>query len=63
VFQVAQDRAVELAFALVINTQDADRRQGIGRRFTDAAQQGRRAMPVRVAKRAPGLPLSARAMA
>ena len=42
-FQVAQDRAVALAFALVINTQDTDRRQGIGRRFTDAAQQGRRA--------------------
>jgi hypothetical protein len=43
--QVAQDRAVALAFAPgpVINTQDTGRRHGLQRRFTDAAQQGRAA--------------------
>ena len=41
--QVAQDRAVALALAPgpVINTQDTGRRQGLQRRLTDAAQQGR----------------------
>ena len=60
--QVAQDRAVTLALAPspVINTQDTGRRQGLQRRFTDAAPTGIAIVP---AMRAPALPPSARATA
>jgi hypothetical protein len=61
--EITQDRAVVAALAPgpVIDPEDTRRERRI--EIADAAQQGRRAMPVRVARRAPGLPPSARAMA
>src|SRR3954465_9348197 len=63
--EITEDRAVVAALAPrpVIDAEatGGERRIEIG--LADAAQQGRRAMPVRVARRAPGLPPSVRAMA
>src|SRR4051795_8277172 len=61
--EITEDRAVALAFAPgpVIDAEDTRRERRI--EIADAAQQGRRAMPIRVAMCAPGLPPSARAMA
>ena len=61
--EITEDRAVALAFAPgpVIDAEDTRRERRL--ELADAAQQGRRAMPIRVAMCAPGLPPSARAMA
>src|SRR4051812_45989879 len=63
--EITEDRAVALAFAPspVIDAEDTRRERRIEIGLADAAQQGRRAMPIRVAMCAPGLPPSARAMA
>jgi hypothetical protein len=70
--QVAQDRAVALAFAPgpVINTQDTGPKTRVSGRASSGASRMRRSrvvpptgMPVRLARRAPGLPPSTRAMA
>src|SRR4051794_31222742 len=61
--EVTEDRAVAPAFAPgpVIDAEDTRRERRS--EIVDAAQQGRRTMPIRVAMCAPGLPPSARAMA
>src|SRR5215203_5313588 len=51
--EITEDRAVALAFAPVIDAEDTRRERRI--ELADAAQQGRRAMPIRVAMCAPGL--------
>src|SRR3954467_7879323 len=63
--EITEDRAVALAFAPgpVIDPEDTRRERRIEIGLADTAQQGRRAMPIRVAMCAPGLPPSARAMA
>jgi hypothetical protein len=63
--EITEDRAVALAFAPgpVIDAEDTRRQRRIEVGLANAAQQGRRAMPVRIARRAPGLPPSARPMA
>ena len=59
--EITEDRAVVAALAPVIDPENTRRERRI--EIADAAQQGRRAMPVRIARRAPGLPPSARPMA
>src|SRR4051812_45079585 len=61
--EITEDRAVALAFAPspVIDAEDTRRERRI--EIADAAQQGRRAMPIRGGMCAPRLPPSARAMA
>ena len=59
--EITEDRAVVAALAPVINAEHPRRERRL--EIADAAQQGRRAMPIRLAMSAPGLPPSVRAMA
>jgi hypothetical protein len=63
--EITEDRAVVAALAPspVIDPEHTRRERRLEIGLADAAQQGRRTMPVRVARRAPGLPPSVRAMA
>ena len=58
--EITEDRAVVAALAPVIDPEHTRRERRI--EIADAAQQGRRAMPIRAAMCAPGLPPSDRAM-
>src|SRR3954470_15593991 len=63
--EITQDRAVVAALAPgpVIDPEHTRRERRLEIGLADAAQQGRRAMPIRLAMWAPGLPPSAKAMA